>query len=70
MTNEPFNVPQPRRKVLHLLTREGDGLADQTVALQRSEAGLEVATVDLTKGGVDYTAVAEAIFEADSIQVW
>jgi hypothetical protein len=57
------------KKVLHVLTREGDELAEAIVATDR-ETGEGVEVVRLTVAEVDYQGLLEAIFAADSVQSW
>lgn len=57
------------KKVLHVLTREGDELAEAIVAADR-EAGEGIEVVRLTVTEVDYQQLLEAIFAADSVQSW
>ncbi|MGV3754564.1 MAG: hypothetical protein ACO1QS_04220 [Verrucomicrobiota bacterium] len=57
------------KKVLHVLTREDDELAEAIVAADR-EAGEGVEVVQLTATKVDYQQLLEGIFAADSVQSW
>ncbi len=57
------------KKVLHVLTREGDELAEAIVAADRA-AGEGVEVVRLTAVEADYQQLLEAIFAADSVQSW
>jgi hypothetical protein len=58
------------RKILHLLTRSEDPLARDLIERQSCQQDISVEVADLTKPGVDYEAIVEKIFEADSLQVW
>jgi len=57
-------------KILHVLTRENDDLAEAVISRQRQEPGQQVQTVDLADGQPGYPALLEKIFEADSVEVW
>ena len=57
-------------KILHLLTKENDTLANELISRQRQDPELRVETVALTQEQADYPALLERIFEADSIAVW
>ncbi len=57
------------KKVLHILTRERDELAENIVAEDR-EAGVPVEVVRLDAETVDYEQLLEAVFRADSVQSW
>lgn len=56
---------------LHLITRTEDVMA-QDVARQhvQAEGESQVRVIDLTRAPVDYADLVDAIFSADSIQVW
>jgi hypothetical protein len=58
------------RRVLHILTRPNDALAQEVMAGQNSSAECIVETVDLTVPTPDYTKLLEKIFAADSVQSW
>jgi len=58
------------RTVLHILTQPADPLATAILARQQQEPDFTLQVVDLTRPEVDYSALVEAIFEADSVQVW
>jgi hypothetical protein len=57
------------KKVLHVLTREDDELAEAIVAADR-EAGEGVEVVRLKGAEADYQQLLQAIFRADSVQSW
>ena len=58
------------RRLLHILTKPDDDVAETIIAAHRQGTGLKVTVVDLTKSEPDYPALLEEIFAADSIQVW
>ena len=57
------------RTILHVLTRPEDELTREMIAKQRGLADTRVEVVELTNGGPDYSALVEAIFTADSVEV-
>jgi len=57
-------------KILHILTRPEDGLAEEVVAIQSASGEAQLKVADLTVGSPDYSRLLEEIFEADSIQTW
>ena len=57
-------------RILHILTRADDSLAEDVIRLQRESSADRVETKDLSQEDVDYRSLLEDIFEADSIQVW
>ncbi|MEC8928155.1 MAG: hypothetical protein VX705_02990 [Verrucomicrobiota bacterium] len=59
------------RRILHILTRPDDQLAEAIIEHQ-ANAGHETRVIDLTAAGpdTDYTVVLEEIFRSDSIQTW
>lgn len=57
------------KKVLHVMTREDDQLAEAIVAADR-DAGVRVEVVCLEVATADYQRLLEAIFAADSVQSW
>jgi len=57
------------KKVLHVLTREDDELAEAIVVADR-EADGRTTVVELAVTEVDYQHLLEAIFAADSVQSW
>ena len=59
-----------RRAILHVLTRPDDSLARATIDAQMADPGTTVQQVDLTQSPPDYAQLLQAIFEAESIQVW
>ena len=56
------------KTALQLLTGAQPELAKK--ATQQPDTGWKTEVVDLTRKNVDYRAVLEKIFEADSLQVW
>ena len=58
------------RRVLHILTRADDALAQTLAARQQEAAGLAVEAVDLTLAEPDYKALLEKIFAAESVESW
>ena len=57
------------RTILHILTRPEDELTREMIARQRTLADTKVEVVELTDGEPDYSALVEAIFTADSVEV-
>ncbi|MSU41931.1 MAG: hypothetical protein EXS22_01310 [Pedosphaera sp.] len=63
------------RRILHILTRPDDSLAQAMINLQ-DDAGHEVVCIELhdvdagTATDADYQVLVEEIFKADSVQVW
>lgn len=55
-------------RVLHIITRPNDPLATEVIARQKAERTVDV--IDLTKPEPNYDQLLEAIFKADSVQVW
>lgn len=58
------------RQILHILTQSDDPLAAEMIARQRAITEHQVQVVDLTVTVPDYGQLLEAIFKADSVQVW
>jgi hypothetical protein len=58
------------RKVLHILTKTDDELSRTVISLQQDVAEIELNLIDLTVPEPDYDSLLEAIFDADSIEVW
>jgi hypothetical protein len=56
--------------VLHIITRTEDVFAQDIIARQRLRPECSVQVVDLSQGEPDYDQLLDAIFAADSIQVW
>ena len=54
-------------KILHIITKR-DELAEKIIEAQRADYSVEVK--ELGDRNVDYTALLENIFAADSIQIW
>ena len=58
------------RKVLIIVTQQNDPLLEAVTAQQQYLPEHEVKVVDLTAGEPDFRVLLEAIFAADSVQVW
>ena len=58
------------REILHIVTTEKDALAEQMISRQSADPQNHVTVADLTRSGANYEELLEAIFAADSIQVW
>jgi hypothetical protein len=59
------------RKILHILTKPQDDLAEAIIAAHQSQKpNRPVIVFDLTGAEPDYRALLESIFKADSILVW
>ena len=58
------------RRVLHLLTAPPDETVRAVLSQQATRPDLALETVDLTSEAVDYDAVVEKIFAADTVAVW
>jgi hypothetical protein len=58
------------RHVLLILTQSLDPLNDIVTATERTLPDTEVRVADLTTETPDYRGLLEAVFEADSVQVW
>ncbi len=58
------------RTLLHILTKSDDPLAVELISRQKMQAVGNVQVIDLTQPEPNYEVLLEAIFEADSIQVW
>lgn len=56
-------------KILHVLTRDGDELAEAIVAADQA-ADVSVIVMRLPPSKVEYQQLLEAVFEADSVQSW
>ena len=56
-------------RTLHILTKPEDSLARTMISFEKAPE-TTVETIDLTQGGADYQRLLEAIFAADSVQVW
>jgi hypothetical protein len=75
-TNEQANSIPPtanpsgtQRHILAVLTAPNDALASNALRILEAN-GNQINTVDLTKTAPDYNALLDALFEADSAQVW
>lgn len=55
-------------RLLHILTKPDDSFARDVIA--RQEPNFETEVVDLTVREPDYDQLLEAVFKADSVQVW
>ena len=61
------------RHILHLLTQPPDDVVRGVLEHQRARAaadGLQVQVIDLASPAVDFDAVLDAVFTADSISTW
>jgi hypothetical protein len=58
------------RTILHILTRPADNLANDLISQQRSLPQTAVEVMELTDPVVNYDALVEKIFNADSVEVW
>ena len=58
------------RTILHILTRPEDDLNRELLAQQRTLPETTVEVLDLTRTAPDYERLLEAIFAADSVEVW
>ena len=58
------------RTILHILTRPEDDFNRELLAQQRALPETTVEVVDLTRAAPDYDALVEAVFGADSVEVW
>ena len=61
--------PRPRR-LLHVLTGPAPTLVRDLAAAGKQSGSAEVRIVDLTAEGVDYDALLDAVFAADTVTVW
>ena len=55
---------------LHLITRPQDPLAQEVVRRHLETEDGQVQVLDLSVSPVDYSALVDAIFASDSVQVW
>lgn len=58
------------RQVLLVLTQSLDPLNDVVTATERTLPDATITVADLTLDTPDYPGLVEAIFAADSVQVW
>ncbi len=58
------------RQVLLVLTQSLDPLNDVVTATERTLPDAAITVADLTLDTPDYPGLVEAIFAADSVQVW
>lgn len=58
------------RRALLILTKSVEPLNDIVTVAQQHLPDVEVETVDLTVESPNYPQLLEAIFAADSVQVW
>lgn len=58
------------RHILLVLTQSLDPLNDIVTATERTLPDTDVRIVDLTVESPDYRQLLEAVFAADSVQVW
>ncbi len=61
--------PRPRR-LLHVLTGPAPALARDLAAAGKRSGSAEVTIIELTAEGVDYDALLDAVFAADTVTVW
>lgn len=57
-------------RILHIVTRPGDSLAQEIIAQQKTNLANQVELVDLTTTKKDYRELLEKIFAADSVETW
>lgn len=55
-------------KILHILNDGPTSLSDQIIGVELKEH--EVRVIDLSKGGVSYDDIVEAIFSNDKVVSW
>lgn len=58
------------RHILLVLTQSLDPLNDIVTATERTLPDTDVRVVDLTVESPDYLRLLEAVFAADSVQIW
>lgn len=58
------------RRVLLILTQSMDPLNDVVTSAEQALTGHQVEVMDLTVENPDYSRLLNAIFEAESVQVW
>ncbi len=58
------------RHALLIVTRSLEPLNDVVIATEQSLPDVQVQVVDLTGEKPDYAALLDAVFRADSVQVW
>ena len=58
------------RTTLHILTSLDDALTRGVIDVQKQNPDSRVSLIDLTRSTPDYKKLLEAVFEAESIQVW
>jgi len=56
--------------ILHILTSLDDTLARGVIDAQKQNPDAQVNLIDLTRSTPDYKKLLQAVFEAESIQVW
>ena len=58
------------RRVLLILTQSMDPLNDVVTSAEQALPGHQVEVMDLTVENPDYAKLLNALFEAESVQVW
>jgi hypothetical protein len=58
------------RRILHILSSEPRPFASELIQHQAASGNCEVETFDLNQPEVNYDALLEKIFSADSVAVW
>ena len=58
------------RRVLHIVTKTHQPLAEEIITLQRQQQDCQVEVADLTRDEPDYALVLDKIFAADAVAVW
>lgn len=58
-------------RILHIVTRAGDTLAESLINEQQRAGNVEIRIVDFTRiSQPDYAEILDEIFAADSVHVW
>ena len=57
-------------RLLHIITKPDDSLAQEIISRQRQDAQNQVEVVDVTASEQDYRELARKVFAADSVEVW
>lgn len=58
------------RTILHIRTWPDEDLSHVLIDRQRTLPDTTIEIVDLTQNNLDYEALVEKIFTADSVEVW
>jgi hypothetical protein len=58
------------RRILHILTRRDNSLAQELIRHQRARTGDQVEVVELIQAEPDYGSLLDKVFESDSVHVW